>query len=173
MHSALRGGVPDSLFAATTTPLGGVWDSYYQQDGFTAFDSVYMFTASDGQLLDIDRSIDDGVLTSGLFRKMGSKAIMIIQPRVARTRCGGRLGEINFRPHVIVSAASVFIGQNVPSPPPSPAAMMPTSHVTRAAACRKAAVLRSIQFARAMECVCGRCRAGAASRVRGRSNPFP
>jgi len=80
LHANLRGYVPDSIFAATSTPLGGVWDWDYQQDGFTASISVYLFTASDAQLRDIDRTIDDGDLTTGLFRKMGSKAIFIIQP---------------------------------------------------------------------------------------------
>jgi prepilin-type N-terminal cleavage/methylation domain-containing protein len=80
LHPSLTGCVPASLFTATTTPLGGVWDWDYQQDGFTASVSVYLFTATDAQLLDIDRTIDDGNLTTGLFRKMGSKAIWVIQP---------------------------------------------------------------------------------------------
>jgi prepilin-type N-terminal cleavage/methylation domain-containing protein len=80
LHASLQGYIPQAIFAATTTPLGGVWDWDYQQDGFTASISVYLFTASDAQLLDIDRTIDDGNLTTGLFRKMGSKAIFIIQP---------------------------------------------------------------------------------------------
>lgn len=80
LHANLRGYIPDSIFNATTTPLGGVWDWDFQQDGFTASISVYMFTVSDAQLRDIDRTIDDGDLTTGLFRKMGSKAIFIIQP---------------------------------------------------------------------------------------------
>lgn len=80
LHANLRGYIPDSIFNATTTPLGGVWDWDFQQDGFTASISVYMFTVSDAQLRDIDRTIDDGDLSTGLFRKMGSKAIFIIQP---------------------------------------------------------------------------------------------
>lgn len=80
LHPNLRGYVPDSLFTATSTPLGGVWDWDYQQDGFTASISVYLFTVSDAQLRDIDRTIDDGDLTTGLFRKIGSKAVLIIQP---------------------------------------------------------------------------------------------
>jgi prepilin-type N-terminal cleavage/methylation domain-containing protein len=80
LHANLRGYVPDALFAATTTPLGGVWDWDYQQDGFTASISVYQFTAATEQLRDIDRTIDDGDLSTGLFRRMGSKAIYIIQP---------------------------------------------------------------------------------------------
>ncbi len=54
------------------------WD--YQQNGFTAAVSVYQFTASDAQLLDIDRAIDDGVLTTGLFQKASGKAIYVIVP---------------------------------------------------------------------------------------------
>lgn len=80
LHAGLRGYIPDSLFNSTTTPLGGVWDWDYQQDGFTASISVYLFTASDAQLRDIDRTIDDGNLNTGLFRKIGSKAVFIIQP---------------------------------------------------------------------------------------------
>jgi prepilin-type N-terminal cleavage/methylation domain-containing protein len=69
LHPSLRGYVPDSVFG-TTTPLGGVWDWDYQQNGFTA---------TDEQLLAIDRSIDDGNLNSGTFRKDGSKAIYVLQ----------------------------------------------------------------------------------------------
>ncbi len=78
LHPNLRGYVPDSLFG-TTTPLGGVWDWDYQQNGFTASISVYQFTASDDQLLAIDRSIDDGNLNTGSFRKDSSKVIYILQ----------------------------------------------------------------------------------------------
>ena len=80
LHPSLRGYVPDSVFDATTTPLGGVWDWDYQQNGIEASIAVYQFTASDAQLRDIDRTIDDGNLTTGLFRKIGSKAVLILQP---------------------------------------------------------------------------------------------
>jgi len=78
VHASLRGYVPDKLFGAS--PLGGVWDWDYQQAGFTAAVSVWQFTVSDEQLLDIDSTIDDGNLNSGLFRKDGSKAIYVVQP---------------------------------------------------------------------------------------------
>lgn len=68
LHASLRGYIPESLFAATTTPLGGVWDWDYQQDGLTASISVYQFTASDAQLLEIDRTCDDGNLNTGLSK---------------------------------------------------------------------------------------------------------
>lgn len=80
LHANLRGYVPDSVFNSTSTPLGGVWDWDYQQDGFTASISVYLFTVSDAQLLEIDRTIDDGDLTTGNVRKVGSKFHHIIQP---------------------------------------------------------------------------------------------
>jgi prepilin-type N-terminal cleavage/methylation domain-containing protein len=79
LHADLQGYVPAAMFTAKT-PLGGAWDWDYQQNGFTAAVSVYQFTATDEQLLDIDRSIDDGNLNSGMFRKDGAKAIYVIQP---------------------------------------------------------------------------------------------
>lgn len=78
LHTALQGYVPPAMFTAKT-PLGGVWDWDYQQNGFTAAVSVYQFTALDEQLIDIDRTIDDGNLNSGLFRKDGSKVIYVVQ----------------------------------------------------------------------------------------------
>jgi prepilin-type N-terminal cleavage/methylation domain-containing protein len=79
LHVALQTYVPAAMFTATT-PLGGVWDWDYEQNGFTASVSVYQFTATDEQLLDIDRTIDDGNLNAGMFRKDGTKAIYVIQP---------------------------------------------------------------------------------------------
>lgn len=80
LHPNLRGYVPDSLFNSPTTPLGGVWDWDYQQDGFRASISAYLHSVSDEQLRDIDRTIDDGDLNTGMFRKISSKAVWIIQP---------------------------------------------------------------------------------------------
>lgn len=80
LHPALQGYVPDRLMNSTTTAIGGVWDWDYQQNGITASISVYLYSVSDAQLQDIDRTIDDGDLTTGLFRKIGSKAVLIIQP---------------------------------------------------------------------------------------------
>ena len=80
LHPNLRGYVPDSVFTSPTTPIGGVWDWDYNQNGITAAISVYQFTVSDAQLLDIDATIDDGNLSTGSFRKIGNKAVWIIQP---------------------------------------------------------------------------------------------
>lgn len=79
LHPDLRGYVPDKLFDATT-PLGGTWDWDYQQSGFTASVSVYMFTVSDTDLRAIDRAFDDGDLNAGTLRKDGSKFIYVIVP---------------------------------------------------------------------------------------------
>ncbi len=48
------------------TRAGGAWDWDYQQDGCTASVSVDLLTASDAQLRDIDRTIDDGDLTTAI-----------------------------------------------------------------------------------------------------------
>ncbi|HUR56778.1 MAG TPA: prepilin-type N-terminal cleavage/methylation domain-containing protein [Opitutaceae bacterium] len=77
IHPSLRGYVPDGLFGAS--PIGGVWDWDYQQNGITASISVWQFTVSDEQLLDIDRTIDDGNLNTGYFRKISDKAVYVIQ----------------------------------------------------------------------------------------------
>lgn len=78
IHPSLRGYVPDKLFGAS--PIGGVWDWDFQQNGITASIAVWQFTATDEQLIDIDRTIDDGDLTTGLFVKANGKAILIVQP---------------------------------------------------------------------------------------------
>jgi prepilin-type N-terminal cleavage/methylation domain-containing protein len=78
LHADLRGYVPDSLFG-TTTPLGGVWDWDYQQNNLTAAVSVYNYTAADDLLRAIDRSIDDGNLDTGMFRRDNAKVFYILQ----------------------------------------------------------------------------------------------
>ena len=79
LHEALRTYVPDKLFG-TTTPIGGVWDWDFEQNGFRAAVSVYQPTATTEQLRAIDRAIDDGVLTTGLFQTATNKAIYVLEP---------------------------------------------------------------------------------------------
>lgn len=79
LHPSLSGYLPDSVMRSVQTPLGGVWDWDYQQSGVTAMISVWQFTADDLQLLDIDRTIDDGNLSTGMFRKANGKASYIIE----------------------------------------------------------------------------------------------
>jgi len=54
------------------TPIGGSWDWDYNQFGFTAGVSVVNPTISTQQLLEIDRKIDDGNLSTGSFQDKGS-----------------------------------------------------------------------------------------------------
>ncbi len=79
LHAALRGYVPDKLFAETT-PLGGAWDWDYEQNGFRVAVSVYLPTATTEQIRLIDRMIDDGVLTTGLFQTASNKVIYVMEP---------------------------------------------------------------------------------------------
>ena len=79
MAAVMRGYVPDSVMDATKTPLGGVWDWDYQQSGIIAMISVWQPTATDEQLLDIDKTIDDGDLSTGIFRKANNKASYIME----------------------------------------------------------------------------------------------
>jgi prepilin-type N-terminal cleavage/methylation domain-containing protein len=54
------------------TPIGGQWDWDFNVFGVKAAISVVNPTASASQLLDIDKRIDDGDLTTGAFQDMGA-----------------------------------------------------------------------------------------------------
>ena len=54
------------MASVARTRAGGAWDWDYQQDGCTASVSVDVLTASDAQLRDIVRTIDDGDLTTAI-----------------------------------------------------------------------------------------------------------
>jgi prepilin-type N-terminal cleavage/methylation domain-containing protein len=61
------------------TTLGGSWDWDNSQFGFKAGISVYHPTASSGQLLQLDKTIDDGNLGTGQFRARADGYIGIIE----------------------------------------------------------------------------------------------
>ena len=61
------------------TALGGSWDWDNGQFGFKAGVSVYHPTASSGQLLQLDKTIDDGNLSTGGFRARANGYIGIIE----------------------------------------------------------------------------------------------
>jgi prepilin-type N-terminal cleavage/methylation domain-containing protein len=61
------------------TTLGGSWDWDNGQFGFKAGVSVYSPTASSGQMLRIDKIIDDGNLATGEFRSRANGYIGIIE----------------------------------------------------------------------------------------------
>ena len=54
------------------TPLGGNWDWDYNVFGFTAAVSAVGNNATGAQMLEIDSKIDNGDLSTGAFRDMGS-----------------------------------------------------------------------------------------------------
>ena len=61
------------------TSIGGQWDWDYKQFGCTAGVSVFQLTAENAQLVDIDKTIDDGNLSTGSFRSRGSGYISVIE----------------------------------------------------------------------------------------------
>ena len=61
------------------TTLGGSWDWDNGQFGFKAGVSVYHPTVSSGQLLQLDKTIDDGNLATGDFRSRADGYIGIIE----------------------------------------------------------------------------------------------
>ena len=75
-----RGTVPPGMatyFSKTfdwtkATPFGGNWDWDYNVFGFTAAVSAVGTNATAAQMLEIDTKIDNGDLTTGVFRDMGS-----------------------------------------------------------------------------------------------------
>ncbi len=64
---------------AKPTAVGGQWDWDYKQFGFTAGISVYKPTVSVAQMREIDKLIDDGNLTTGIFRSRSNGFIYIMQ----------------------------------------------------------------------------------------------
>jgi type II secretory pathway pseudopilin PulG len=61
------------------TTIGGQWDWDNSQFGFKAGVSVYHPSASSGQLLQLDKTIDDGNLATGEFRSRSDGFIGIIE----------------------------------------------------------------------------------------------
>ena len=61
------------------TPIGGVWDWDYEMFGVVAAMSVYQPDDDELLLRSIDRKIDDGNLTSGLFRRRDGGVMYVLQ----------------------------------------------------------------------------------------------
>jgi hypothetical protein len=63
------------------TSIGGQWDWDYQQYqyGCSAGVSVFQPSRTDDEMLEIDRSIDDGNLYAGAFRKRSGGYIYVIE----------------------------------------------------------------------------------------------
>lgn len=52
------------------TPLNGAWEWDYNESGITAGVSLRNSNATDEQMIIIDSKLDDGVLSTGMFRKL-------------------------------------------------------------------------------------------------------
>ena len=61
------------------TSLGGLWDWDYKQFGCVAGVSVFQPTADNAQMIEIDKTIDDGDLSTGSFRSRAAGYISIIE----------------------------------------------------------------------------------------------
>lgn len=64
--------------ASRPTPVGGFWDWDCDQFGFKAGVSVYEPMADEGQMLEVDRLVDDGDLSTGRFRARSQGYIYVI-----------------------------------------------------------------------------------------------
>ncbi len=61
------------------TVIGGQWDWDYKQFSTHAGVSVYMPTWDDEQMLEVDRVMDDGNLSTGQFRKRSQGYIYVLE----------------------------------------------------------------------------------------------
>ncbi len=66
--------------AWTSNPnsIGGRWNWDYNNAAFTAGVSISGFTVTDEQLVEIDAKLDNGDLTTGLFRKISATRVSYI-----------------------------------------------------------------------------------------------
>lgn len=84
--SAANGAVPTGMSGelrddnwAAVNSLGGRWNWDYKTNGVTAGISVTGATVDDTQMLEIDKEIDDGNLSSGILVKNGDRLTCILQ----------------------------------------------------------------------------------------------
>jgi hypothetical protein len=61
------------------TPIGGQWDWDFLQYGAIAGVSVFMPDLTEAQMARIDARIDDGDLTTGIFRRRSSGYIYVME----------------------------------------------------------------------------------------------
>lgn len=62
------------------TPIGGEWDWDYLQFGVTAGVSVHMPDRTPTQMIEIDKMIDDGDLSTGAFHSRSDGYIFVLVP---------------------------------------------------------------------------------------------
>ena len=78
LPNEMRGYINESVFESET-PAGGRYDWDNGQFGYRAGVSVWNPTVDDDVMLKLDRAIDDGVLSSGIFRSRAGGFIYIIE----------------------------------------------------------------------------------------------
>lgn len=78
--TGMSGNFKEDTWTAPTT-IGGRWNWDQGRAWATAAVSVTNFTVSDAQLLEIDAKLDDGDLSTGVFRKIAANRVSyIIEP---------------------------------------------------------------------------------------------
>jgi prepilin-type N-terminal cleavage/methylation domain-containing protein len=77
--TGMSGYLRDAAWAATNS-VGGRWNWDLNNFGVTASISTTGVTLTDAEMTVIDAKIDDGVLTTGIFQKSGSRFLYILQP---------------------------------------------------------------------------------------------
>jgi type IV pilus assembly protein PilA len=68
-----------SAWTTAQNSVGGRWNWDFNNSGVVAAIATTGVTATDAQMASIDARIDDGDLTTGLFRKVGSRFIYILE----------------------------------------------------------------------------------------------
>jgi prepilin-type N-terminal cleavage/methylation domain-containing protein len=71
-------GVIDKAEWEKATPIGGKWDWDQGVFGVTAGVSVYMPDRTPAQMVEIDRMVDDGNLTTGAFRQRANGYVYVL-----------------------------------------------------------------------------------------------
>ncbi|HEX8911100.1 MAG TPA: prepilin-type N-terminal cleavage/methylation domain-containing protein [Humisphaera sp.] len=71
-------GIIDKAEWEKATPIGGKWDWDHDVFGVVAGVSVYMPNRTPAQMLEIDRMIDDGNLTTGAFRQRTNGYVYVL-----------------------------------------------------------------------------------------------
>jgi prepilin-type N-terminal cleavage/methylation domain-containing protein len=74
----MAGSMPRIDFTQVTS-IGGQWDWDKGVFGYVAGISVYQPSRTDSEMEDIDAALDDGVLTTGTFRKRTDGFIYVIE----------------------------------------------------------------------------------------------
>lgn len=76
--AGMSGEFKTDAWTSNPNSIGGRWNWDYNNAAFTAGVSISGFTVTDEQLVEIDAKLDDGDLTTGLFRKISASRVSYI-----------------------------------------------------------------------------------------------